>query len=414
MPRRCKDWLRRYLQYTAHSESPEIFHFWTGVSAIAGAVRRRVWIDMDAFEWTPNFYIILVAPAGVVSKSTTIRLGINNLLAQVDGIHMGPSSATWQSLGEKLSQAQELVARDPTNLEGEMEQMSCLTCAISELGTFFDFRDGKLISFLTDVWDGQRTVFEHSTKTQGSILIQNPWLNLIGATTPSWLSQNVPESMIYDGLGSRIIFAYGQKKRHLTALPGLMRSKDERQKHEADLIHDLNEMAQMIGEMFIDPETIPLIEKWYLEHNTSRDIALASDRFGGYIARKQTHIMKLAMVLSISESSEGVIAPKHFDAALQIMNATEKDMLHVFGAIGGADEMKHIRQLMSFIWIYQEKDMAVSRQLLWRHAMQSMSQEEFASCTDAAVQAGYLRIHQQDSNIYYYCLVNPMTMEETS
>src|SRR5574343_321589 len=72
MPRNYQNWLRAYVAFTADSESPDDFHFWTGVATIAGALRRRVWIDMRKFQWTPNFYIILVGPPGIATKSTSI------------------------------------------------------------------------------------------------------------------------------------------------------------------------------------------------------------------------------------------------------------------------------------------------------------------------------------------------------
>jgi hypothetical protein len=170
LARKLKDWLKEYLQYTSLSESPEVFHFWTGVGTVAAALKRRVWIDMDIFQWTPNFYIIFVAPPGVVSKSTTIDIG-TDLLTDVDGITWGPPSCTWQALGKRLESAQEQV---PINgLDGEFEAMACVTCAVSELGTFLSFQDDKLMSVLTDLWDGKRTTFEHSTVTQGNIIIKN-------------------------------------------------------------------------------------------------------------------------------------------------------------------------------------------------------------------------------------------------
>jgi hypothetical protein len=92
------------MNFTRASESPDAYHFWTGVGTIAGTLRRRVWLDMRHFQWTPNFCIILVGPPGVANKSTTIRIG-SSLLAQVDGIHFGPQSMTWQSLIQTLEQS---------------------------------------------------------------------------------------------------------------------------------------------------------------------------------------------------------------------------------------------------------------------------------------------------------------------
>ncbi|TXH42236.1 MAG: hypothetical protein E6Q97_36170, partial [Desulfurellales bacterium] len=70
MTRQLKDWLATYLDYTEGTEAPRVMHFWAGVSAIASVLRRRVWIDMTRFQWYPNFYIIFVAPPGIISKTT--------------------------------------------------------------------------------------------------------------------------------------------------------------------------------------------------------------------------------------------------------------------------------------------------------------------------------------------------------
>ncbi|KKK66944.1 hypothetical protein LCGC14_2958990, partial [marine sediment metagenome] len=82
--RNYDNWLSGYAEYTKHSESPDLFHFWTGVFTIAGALRRQVWIDQRYFQWTPNFYIVLVGPAGIAAKSTSLRLG-TSLLRRVEG-----------------------------------------------------------------------------------------------------------------------------------------------------------------------------------------------------------------------------------------------------------------------------------------------------------------------------------------
>src|SRR3989304_116541 len=97
MSRRCDDWLKAFVDYASYGEAPLKFLFWTGISTIAGALRRRVWIDQKFFQWVPNFYIVLVAPPGIVSKSTTANVGMN-LLRKLEEIKFGPDVITWQQL----------------------------------------------------------------------------------------------------------------------------------------------------------------------------------------------------------------------------------------------------------------------------------------------------------------------------
>ena len=63
-------------------------------------------MDMAIFKWTPNFYILLVAPPGIVSKSTTVDIGMD-ILAQVTGVKFGPDVVTWQSLIKSLAESGE-------------------------------------------------------------------------------------------------------------------------------------------------------------------------------------------------------------------------------------------------------------------------------------------------------------------
>ena len=91
--RNYADWLKAYLKYAEATEAPQHMHFWSGVSAVAGALRRKVWIDQAYFKWYPNFYIVLVAPPGIVSKSTTVGIAMD-LLRKVPGIHFGPDVVT--------------------------------------------------------------------------------------------------------------------------------------------------------------------------------------------------------------------------------------------------------------------------------------------------------------------------------
>src|SRR6266699_3166770 len=130
--RHFENCLRAYMAYTRDSESPDAFHFWCAVSTVAGALRRRVWIDMRKFVWTPNFYIILVGPPGVAAKSTSISIGAK-LLSRVPGLTFGPESMTWQALAECLSTSTEFVKYYLPSGEEATIPMSALTVTISEL-----------------------------------------------------------------------------------------------------------------------------------------------------------------------------------------------------------------------------------------------------------------------------------------
>jgi len=216
--RRCeKGWLETYLQYTDATEAPKIFHFWTGISILASVVQRKVWFDMGHFQWTPNFYIILVAPPGIVNKSATINLGypfVKFLREQGVTIHTLPESLTWQVMVQKLA-----AARCVFEWKGLPEEYCAATLNIGELGTLLEGKDTQMINHLVSLWDGKIGEFEKATKTSGNDLVINPWINMIAGTTPQWLTENLTQYALGGGLLSRCIFLFADKKRQYVAYP---------------------------------------------------------------------------------------------------------------------------------------------------------------------------------------------------
>lgn len=388
MPRHFPNWLKAYCQFTESSEAPTDLHFWTGVSTIAGALRRRVWKDELHFKWTPNFYIVIVAPAGTVTKSTTLGIGYK-LLEQVPGIHFGPDSMTWHGLAKCFVDAVEYV--DYTDKHGKTARvlMSPLTCSVSELGTFLRADDNGLISFLTDAWDGKERPFKHNTSVSGNIKVENAWLNIIGATTPAWLQNNFPVELISEGIGSRIIFIYAETKRHLTAYPSRAPKAKNYILMEQMLLDDLKEIAKLVGEYELTDEAYVWGEEWYKRHHSgAKNPALASGRYGGYFARKQTHLHKLAMVIAAAQRDQLVITKDDLIDAEKILSGAESSMIKVFESIGVVDEAKHIAELVSFVKAHQW----ITAEDLYRLCYNVMSERDFKQAVKIAVSGEILQV----------------------
>lgn len=385
MARHFAHWLKAYTDFTNSSEAPLAFHFWTGVSTIAAVLRRQVWKDELLFKWTPNFYIVFVGPAGVVTKSTTLNIGYK-LLRKVPDIHFGPDSMTWHGLAKKFEAAFEYkVYTNGTGADVKLA-MSPLTCSISELGTFLRPDDSALVSFLTDVWDGKERPFSHTTKDSGELNIENAWLNVIGATTPTWLQNNFPASMLQEGLGSRIVFVHGDAKRHLIAYPSKAITPADYHDVETKLTEDLIKIGELIGPYDLSPDAYQWGQDWYVRHHTSRSKQMASERYGGYLARKQTHLHKLAMVLAAAQRDTLVIERRDLEEAELILSDAEKSMIKVFESVGVVDEAKHIGEVVAFVKAYQwltPKD-------LYRMCHNIMSEKDFKQALRLAVEGEIL------------------------
>lgn len=342
MSRYFPDWLRAYTAFTQHLEAPTNIHFFSGVSAIAGALNRKVWFDMGYFQWRPNFYIIIVGKPGLVNKSTSIGVAAD-ILREVPGVNLGPSSITWQALIQHMGNVAEQV-----EIDGEFHTQSCLSFVASELGTLVDFHNREMIDVLVDLWDGRTGSWEKMTKMSGKESVVNPWIGLIAGTTPAWLAANVPESAIGGGFTSRCIFVYGREKRHLTAYP-TSKFDSEHAETRRKLVADLEHISLLKGAYKLTPEALDYGQAWYEQLWTTTPEHLRGDRFEGYLSRKQTHLHKLAMVLAASKRDELYIDLVDFQTAEALLTSLEDDMLAALDRVGRIPASLTLEQFVDFV-----------------------------------------------------------------
>lgn len=396
------------MEYASFSEAPKHMHFWTGVSTIAGALRRRVWIDMAYFKWHPNFYIILVAPPGIVSKSTTAGIGMS-LLKRVPDIKFGPDVVTWQALVTGFAESTMTF-----ELDGEFHAMSALTIESSEFGNLLNPQDKEMVDLLVSLWDGKPGAFEKKTKGSGCDSVENPWINLIACTTPSWIAGNFPEYMIGGGFTSRCVFVYADKKAKLVAYPSDIVPANMRETAQK-LVEDLSAISNLAGEYRMSPGALDWGRTWYSHHYSAKPIHLDDERFGGYLARKQTHIHKLAMVLAAAESDRLVIEAEHLAVANQMVTDLEPDMQFVFSKIGKSEDSIFAERL---IWYVQKRGGCLYSEAYRFVHTHFPKMSDFEGVITGAVRAGYIILKPKGSEMWIYpgatLLDDPLTPEPVS
>jgi len=384
-----ENWLKAYTEYAQYSEAPLHMHFWTGVSVLAGALRRQVWIDMGYFQWVPNFYIILVAPPGVVSKSSTMSIGIK-LLKQIPGVHFGPDAVTWQALIQSIASASEMIPMP----DGTYHPMSAVTIASSEFGNLLNPQDREMVDALTSLWDGQIGQWEKVTKTQGTDTVVNPFINIIACTTPGWIAAHFPEHMIGGGFTSRCILVYADKKAKLVAYPSDIMPANFQQMQK-DLIHDLELISTIRGAYTLSQAARTWGYSWYENLWTNRPKHLDNEVFGNYVARKQTHIHKLALVLSAAQRDSRIIEVDDLTTAETVVSGLEADMTRVFGGIGRSQDVKYATELVELV----RQHKTIPQGALYRLMFNRMTFGEFQEAMRSAINAGLLRAESRGQDL---------------
>lgn len=290
---------------------------------IAGALQRRSYLDWGFNRVYPNLFVVLVGPSGKCRKGTAIDIGLNFLRKL--NIHLAAESLTREALIRSLAETQQ----DHLNPTTQATESHCsLTILAEEFGVFLGVQQHQVMQDLCDLYDS-RDFWEYRTKTSGTDRLNGVCLNMCAATTPEYLQTALPRDALGVGLTSRIIYVSEEEKAKNLARPFLTaRQKDLSPKLEKDL----EQIHLMSGEFKVKEEVLQLYEDWY--NNPDQDPGVDDERFGGYNARRATHLRKLWMLSSASRCGERIVNEWDFERSLLILRETEKKMSRAFGALG--------------------------------------------------------------------------------
>jgi hypothetical protein len=268
-----------------------------------------------------------------------------DILRKVPGVNFGPDIVTWPALVTAFAAASESFP----DINGDYHTQCALTLESSEFGNLVNPTDREMIDLLVTLWDSKQGGFSKVTKNSGSDKVENPWINLIACTTPSWIAGNFPEYIIGGGFTSRCLFVYTEQKEKLVAYPiyhippGMLET-------QAKLAADLEHIATtLVGPYHLTKEAREFGEEWYKLHYANPPKHLQDDRFGGYLARKQTHIHKLAMVLAASCRDELILTPEDLALAAKAITDLEADMPKVFARIGRSEDSIQAERFVQFV-----------------------------------------------------------------
>lgn len=273
-------------------------------------------------------------------------------------------------------------------LDGVHYPMSALTLESSEFGTLLNPHDKDMVDLMVSLWDGKEGTFEKKTKHSGDDSVVNPWINMIACTTPAWIAGNFPEYMIGGGFTSRCIFVYAERKAKLVAYPGMEVPKNLKEIEEK-LVADLSDISCLAGAFTMTPDALRWGRAWYERHYSQKPINLDDDRFGGYLARKQTHMHKLAMVLSASMGSDLCITDEFLAIADQMLTDLEPDMAMVFSKIGKSETSVYADRLVEFV----QKRGSVPFAEVYRYVHQYFpSMRDFEDVFAGVCKAGFVQL----------------------
>lgn len=392
--RQLSDWLTAYLDYTKDHESPESFHFWTGVSLLSATTRRRIYMDRGmtqgrgAYILYPNVYIVIVADSARVRKSVPITMGMDLIQEAVPDVYILQDRMTSEGLVKHLNRT--TTTKSPAGQSINLNDSSTFIVA-DELATLLSydrFAAARMSMLLTQGYNAQKH-YSHLTAKDDRILLHNLYFTLLAATAPQNLKV-IPEEAT-GGLIGRIIFITASKKRKRTAWPD--RGSDDLR---LNLINDLAQIATLEGEIKVPHDSKEVFTKWY---ESQPDLDTSDARLAAFHERSHDTALKLAMLLSLSRSDDMIVKPEHIISGINIVETLIPDLPKT---LTWTSQTEFGQGKARFIDILRRCGGKLSRSEMLR-AM-GVSADELNSIESTVVQSGEVLVDKVKQKIVYVLL----------
>jgi hypothetical protein len=396
---------QRWDNYTSNLSSPQSFVDWGYLFLISSCLQRRVWLSASNQPCFPNMYVILVGEPGI-GKGLVIREvneflrfwkkddikpkteGMNKdqaLIAQA--LHEEDTTKAQQSEFQGKGQGSKdilkplafSVAADATTYEALVDAVSqsyrrinylewnethnkfvskiighsSITFALQELGSLLRKHTSDTVNYLLGLYDCPLD-YEYLTRTRGKERVRRACLNLLAGTTPSFMQGTFDDKLVGEGFTSRVFYIFAKKNRkNQFFIPELT---EEQKTAKTELLNHIKELASLYGQCTIDKDTMDYLQTWWHEQEENKHKRInQSLQMMPYYARKNIHVMKVAMAYHFGESIDKHIPLSAFTWAIQFLEKAEMYMHLAITLEGSTPFSKCCQRILEFLRNGQKK-----------------------------------------------------------
>ena len=335
MPRQLTEpWYTAFVKCTLpHTEAPQSYLFWSAISVLGGILKNNVSFKDGLYTLYPNQYIILTGPPGI-GKGTAINFAWKLIKTQNSTL---ANVLTDKITGPKiLHLISDGWATSPVIVNGQAilatKEHSC-TIIASELQSMLSSSDDMLSTFC-QLWD--QYDYEYRTKNQGSAIIKDMCISLIGGTVPDYIRgmERDVNAAIAGGFTARCIFILEEKKsKELPYAPTIAEIPTSAALYDC-LKSDLEYISKTVkGEYKLTTTAKLMFAKFYPETSPG---PTDTDAMLNFKARMRTHIYKMAMILAAARKDALIIDEIDIKDAIHLVRTVKRNLDKVFRGIGAS------------------------------------------------------------------------------
>lgn len=330
------NFMEAYLEYAHNTHIPPQFNEWSCLSIIAGALERKVWLPWDdTYAFYPNIYVLLVSLPGD-GKSIALNKAVG-LLQEMNGkrnenrLNVMPNQVTEAKFIELMGNGRSFVDNSSGKELTYMQNAGYYYA--SEASNSLKNVFGDFIACLTDFYDCP-PLWSRATKKDGkTIVLKNVCVNLLAGSTFDYLGKLVSDDNIMGGFASRLLYIVSRNKEITDQSFQLGQigpeEKQLRSTYRDALVSDLHQISQLTGPVFATPEFGKAWEAWWPSFERQRR-SMASEKAQSIMARTNTNVLKVAILLSAAESNDKMLKLHHWEKALALVQGVQEQAPGIF------------------------------------------------------------------------------------
>lgn len=382
------DLIALYRHHVGKTEVPIDLHTWACIASIAACVADRVWVTKLGKKLTPALYTMLVT-SSAAGKGGAVDV-LTSYLEDLVPVNMYSGVITAQKLVQMMAGAK--VKKRST--EGEItKEPSKIFLVTEELG--WCLGNGppavEFIRCMTGIYN-KGSKIQKATVTSGRSVIHKPSLNWFAGTTIEWLIDSLPKNAIEGGFIGRLIIvdADRSKVRHRDAI--FPPDREEVIEHLKKRFRRLTEIG---GEFRVTKEAREIEDQWYYSRPEPDDARLMP-----IWRRQHDHLLKLAMVLALSESHRELrILRRHMIAARDLVEATYGASIKILDACYTTKESGDVATVRSVI---REHKIIKHSSLQRKVIVRGIDARKLAACIETLRAGHEITVHNVRGKFYLW------------
>ena len=327
MSRRLDDFITGFQLFSEVYNTTPLFAKAAAIWMVGTAVRRQVGMRARGNSLHPNLFLELVGGPGT-GKSQAITAARSIFIAATNSSCI-PASITRAGMEDYMQQNLQQ-SKSPDG--GRLLSHECIGLSEEMQGILPDQDLGHLT--LYNILYDLPKLHKARTRTHGEIILESPYCSILTGAQPAFLATTMPEQAWGMGFMSRsiMIFDVPRERRSMFEL------RDVDPLLKANLIQDLKHISQLYGWMEWTKEAEALYDEWWVQAG-GQPIPQAKRLAMGYNSRRELHMAKLAMCISLSRSDDLFVDERDVAEAIETLLHFESKMNNIFQEMAATGSM---------------------------------------------------------------------------